>query len=68
MNARTLRTRARIMWAVLVLCLGLLALALAEGRAAGAITSAIGALGAVIYLTTRPARTRAADRRAPKGK
>lgn len=68
MNARTLRTRARIMWVVLVLCLGLLAFALAEGRAASAITAAVGVLGAVVYLTTRPARTRAAARRRPQGK
>jgi hypothetical protein len=59
-------TRTRIMWAVLVLCLGLFALALAEGLAASAITSALGVLGAVVYLTTRRARTRAARRRGPQ--
>lgn len=64
MTARTLRIRAGIMWAVLVLCLGLLAFALAEARTASAITAGIGVLGAVVYLTTRRARTRAAEARA----
>jgi F0F1-type ATP synthase membrane subunit c/vacuolar-type H+-ATPase subunit K len=57
------RARTCVIWAVLALGLGLFAVALAEGLAASAITSALAVLGAATYLTTRRARIRAARRR-----